>query len=221
MDRGYVRRWGTDLLTIAVGIAVLAVCAVVARRSLTAVETAVFRAVNDLPEALFPVVWPLMQYGTFITIPVLSLMAFAMRRWRLGLALLTAGVSVYAIARLVKVVVDRGRPGGVLADVRDRESFAADSLGFPSGHAAVAAALTVVAFAFLPRKWAIVAMVVAGVVMAGRLYVGAHLPLDIVGGAGLGVVAGAAANLIMGVPRPDRPHTDEEAVRAAAPYMKG
>jgi membrane-associated phospholipid phosphatase len=42
--------------------------------------------------------------------------------------------------------------------------------------------------------------VVAVVVMFGRMYVGAHLPLDLVGGAALGVVAGSAANLIVGVP---------------------
>jgi undecaprenyl-diphosphatase len=38
------------------------------------------------------------------------------------------------------------------------------------------------------------------IVAFGRLYVGAHLPLDLIGGAALGVAAGSAANLIVGVP---------------------
>jgi membrane-associated phospholipid phosphatase len=177
----------------------LLVCGAVARGPLTQVETAVFRWVNDLPDRLFPAVWPVMQYGTFITIPLLALLAFAFRRWRLGIALLIAGLSVYGIARLTKTAVDRGRPGSLLEQVSSHEAFGEGSLGFPSGHAAVAAALTVVAFAFLPRRWAAVALIAAVVVMLGRMYVGAHLPLDLVGGAALGAIAGAAANLIVGV----------------------
>jgi membrane-associated phospholipid phosphatase len=33
------------------------------------------------------------------------------------------------------------------------------------------------------------------------MYTAAHLPLDVVGGTGLGIVTGAAALLIFGVPR--------------------
>jgi undecaprenyl-diphosphatase len=37
-----------------------------------------------------------------------------------------------------------------------------------------------------------------------RMYVGAHVPLDLIGGAALGVATASAANLILGVPRPRR-----------------
>jgi membrane-associated phospholipid phosphatase len=36
-----------------------------------------------------------------------------------------------------------------------------------------------------------------------RMYVGAHLPLDMVGGAALGLAVGAAVRLLLGVPVPD------------------
>ena len=64
----------------------------------------------------------------------------------------------------------------------------------------MSAALTAVAFAFLPRRVALIALGVAVVVMFGRMYVGAHLPLDLVGGAALGAIAGSLANLLIGVP---------------------
>jgi membrane-associated phospholipid phosphatase len=194
------RRWRIDLAVIAVAVAVLALCVALASGPLTDVEETLFRKVNGLPESLFPLIWPLMQYGTFITIPLLALVAFACRRWRLGVAMLVAGVGVYVVARVLKEIVSRGRPGGLLADVNSLESFAAGSLGFPSGHAAVSAALTATAFAFLPRKAAVIALGVAVVVMFGRMYVGAHLPLDLVGGAALGAIAGSLANLLVGVP---------------------
>jgi undecaprenyl-diphosphatase len=43
--------------------------------------------------------------------------------------------------------------------------------------------------------WVLVALV-----MVGRVYVGAHNPLDVVCGAGLGVAIGSLLNLALGVP---------------------
>jgi undecaprenyl-diphosphatase len=57
-------------------------------------------------------------------------------------------------------------------------------------------------------------VVLLAIVLVGRLYVGAHLPLDLIGGAALGIAAGSAANLIVGVPDA-RPAALETAVRAS------
>jgi hypothetical protein len=46
-------------------------------------------------------VWPFMQYGTFITIPALALTALQFRRFRLALAIALAGVGVYLVALVV------------------------------------------------------------------------------------------------------------------------
>ena len=192
---------GTDLIVIAAGALVLVGCALLARDDLTDAEVSIFQAVNELPQGYHAFIWPFMQYGTFITIPVLALIAFAFRRFRLGWALLLAGTSVYLLALVVKQAVERGRPGWLLKGVETRERFGAESLGFPSGHAAVAAALTVVVAVHLSKRWAIVAVILACVVMFGRMYVGAHLPLDLVGGAALGAIAGGVPNLLI-PPRP-------------------
>jgi glycosyltransferase 2 family protein len=196
----------TDLIVIAFGVLVLVGCGLLARSELTELETSIFQAANELPQGYHAFVWPLMQYGTFITIPLLALIAFAFRRFRLGWALLLAGTSVYLLALLVKQTVERGRPGWLLKGVEERERFGAESLGFPSGHAAVAAALTVVVAVHLSKRWAIAAIVLASVVMFGRMYVGAHLPLDLVGGAALGAIAGGVANLLI----PPKPRQQPE-----------
>jgi membrane-associated phospholipid phosphatase len=111
-----------------------------------------------------------------------------------------AGLTVYLLARVVKDWVERGRPGALLTGVNMREVFGEGSLGFPSGHAAVAAALTVVASVYLGRRWIPVVIALAAIVVFGRMYVGAHLPLDLVGGIGLGMMVASGINLVMGVP---------------------
>ena len=187
------RRW--NLIVLSVATVVLAGTTLVARDLLASLEVSIFRAVNDLPQGLYTVVWPFMQFGTFITIPVLAVIALAFRRFRLGLAL--AGVGVYLMALVVKAFVVRGRPDDLLPAVHEREVFGADSLGYPSGHAAVAAALTVVVAAHLSVRWVIAALALGTVVLFGRMYVGAHLPLDIIGGAALGAIAGSVVNLVV------------------------
>jgi membrane-associated phospholipid phosphatase len=192
-------RW--NLVVLCAAVVVLVATMLVARAELATLEASIFRAVNDLPQGLYTVVWPFMQYGTFITIPALAVIAFLFRRFRLALAIALAGVGVYLVALVVKGVVDRGRPAALLTAVEERELFGADSLGYPSGHAAVAAALTVVVAAHLSVRWLISAVALGAVVLFGRMYVGAHLPLDIIGGAALGAIAGSVVNLIVH-PRP-------------------
>jgi glycosyltransferase 2 family protein len=74
-----------------------------------------------------------------------------------------------------------------------------------SGHAAVAVALATIVSPYLSRRWRRVAWTVAFLTCASRVYVGAHLPLDVVGGAALGYAAGALVHLLLGAPggRPD------------------
>jgi undecaprenyl-diphosphatase len=97
----------------------------------------------------------------------------------------------------VKIAVERPRPAGLLDHVQLRESFAAGSLGFPSGHAAVAAALAFTCAVYLGGWWFRASLTLAVAVVVGRLYVGAHLPLDVVGGAALGVISASAVVLAL------------------------
>jgi membrane-associated phospholipid phosphatase len=87
--------------------------------------------------------------------------------------------------------------------VVERETFSPHSLGYPSGHAAVAWAITIIVLAYMGRPWQIAAIVLAIVVPFVRMYVGAHLPLDLIGGAALGVMVASAVNLLLGVPMPE------------------
>ncbi len=193
----------SDVLWLVAGLALFAGSAAVAAQGPAIGEVAVFKAINSLPDQLNYVIWPFMQFGVFLTIPVLVVIALLFRRFRLAAAMAVAGGGVYLLARVAKGLVDRGRPAAILTGVEGRETFVEGSLGYPSGHAAVAAALTLVVMPYLPAKWRFVPIVLLAIVLVGRLYVGAHLPLDLVGGVALGVSAGAAANLVVGVPVPD------------------
>ena len=195
----------TWLVVLGVASAVLALTTVAATAALTDAEVDVFRAVNELPQSLNTAIWPVMQYGTFITIPMLAVVALVLRRFRCAAAMLLGGVGVYLLARVIKGVVERGRPASLVDGVESREVFGVGSLGYPSGHAAVAGALTVAVAAHLGKRWTMAALVLGVIVLFGRLYVGAHLPLDVVGGAALGAVAGSLVNLVVPADRPRRP----------------
>jgi membrane-associated phospholipid phosphatase len=146
-----------------------------------------------------------MQFGNGLAIAVVAVVALAWRRFRLAVGLGIAGLSVYLLATVVKGLVNRPRPGALLADVHLRGSHATGN-GYPSGHAAVGFALAVIAWLwFGPRlRWFFVAAAVG--VAVGRVYVGAHLPLDVVGGAAMGMISGAFVGLLLRVRRHGHEH---------------
>ena len=188
-------------MLMVVGATVLVGSALLAERGVYGWEVAIFQAVNGLPGSLRPLLWVLNQYGTAITIPVATVVALAFRRWVLAAALAISGVTVYVLAKVIKGYVGRGRPSALIENVVEREPFSPESLGYPSGHAAVAWAITIIMLAFMGRPWRRVAIVLAIVVPVVRMYVAAHLPLDLIGGAAVGVFVASAVSLVLRVPR--------------------
>jgi len=193
VDAGALRR--RSALVVCLGLAVLVVSALPVEASTVGeLELDVFRAVNDLPGALFPVLWPLMQFGAVLVVPATALVAGALRRFRLAAEVLVAGVAAWLLAKVVKEIVFRERPAAILDDVNLHAASAAGR-GFVSGHAAIVFALAVLVTPHLPRRWRWAPWAVAVVVAFGRVYVGAHFPLDVVGGAGLGLILGGLTRL--------------------------
>ncbi|MEP6463123.1 MAG: lysylphosphatidylglycerol synthase domain-containing protein [Frankiaceae bacterium] len=162
-------------------------------------ERGIFRLFNDPTWVPFAVVWPVMQIGNIVAVPVTAAVAAVARHFRLAGGILLGGGGVYYLAKVVKHVVTRGRPPTLLSGVHIHGT-AAQGLGYVSGHAAVVGLIATVALPYLRRwwRWAVCAIAVA--VCLARMYVGAHLPLDVAGGAALGVAVGAAIRLLLGRP---------------------
>jgi membrane-associated phospholipid phosphatase len=189
-----------DAVLVVLGTAVLLLTTLpVHPHSISRLETSVFSFLNGTTVLPFVVVWPVMQLGNFVVVPCAALVAAGFRRWRLAGGLLLAGAGVYLLAKRVKGIWPRGRPAALVDDVVIRGT-AALGRGFVSGHAAVVTALVVVAWPWLNRPGRVACVVLAAAVCLCRVYVGAHLPLDVVGGAALGLAVAGVVRLVVGHP---------------------
>ena len=159
-------------------------------------ETRFFRVVNEVPDAAHLGVWPVMQLGSLAAVPVSGGVALLAGRRALAVRLVVAGGSAWAAAKVVKRVRVRGRPARLLADVNVRGTEVTGG-GFVSGHAAVAAALAAAAAPCVGAPLRRTVWLLVPVVGASRLYVGAHLPLDTLGGASLGVTVEVVTSAVL------------------------
>jgi uncharacterized membrane protein YbhN (UPF0104 family)/membrane-associated phospholipid phosphatase len=211
--QAYVRH-PSDVLRVVLGaLILLATMTAIHQHRIGVREANLFRLINDLalPGWTRWPVWGVMQLGVIGAVPLVAGLALVTRRIRLAAYAALAGGTIYLVAKLVKAFVQRGRPQTLLEDVHIL--FVPDrGLGYVSGHSAVAVALATVASPFLGRRARRVAWTLAGLVCVARIYVGSHLPFDVVGGAALGWAAGALVLLVFGAPTG---HPSLDRVRAA------
>jgi membrane-associated phospholipid phosphatase len=165
------------------------------RRTLHPAEVRVFRTANEAADELGPPVRAVMQLGTFGAVPALAAVLVAVDRRRTAAGILVSGTAAWVLAKKAKPLAGRPRLALVLGSVRTRESIAGD-LGWVSGHATVSTTLALTLAPAVPG-WARLPLAGAVAITGfGRMYVGAHLPLDLLGGAGLGMMIASAVRAV-------------------------
>ena len=198
--RVYQRR-RAGVLVAAAGLGVVIVSGVlVANRLLAGPDVALFHRINHWPVWLYPPMWVVQLSGVIGALPLLAAAAALLRRFRLAAALVAATLLKVSLEAVAKTFVQRGRPAETVPDVILRGNSAAHGLSFPSGHAMVIFAITALVTPYLKGWLKVLPWALAAAVCLSRAYLGAHFPLDVVAGAGLGILIGAVLNLIFGVP---------------------
>jgi protein-S-isoprenylcysteine O-methyltransferase Ste14 len=176
------RRWA--IIFFVAAAVFIASAAVVSLTGVPALERWSYEALTGaVPNALvFRRITRLGSVGVLLPVSVLLVVLLPrqfLRRWWVWAVVMLA---VTTLEGLGKFGIGRPRPGGM-------------RLGFPSGHTAAAAACYLMAcyfFESVVRRWvkyALYAVAVALIVLVGlsRLLLRVHWPLDVLGGAALGV----------------------------------
>jgi membrane-associated phospholipid phosphatase len=155
-------------------------------------EFDVVEAATDAPDVIGYPARGVMALGTLPMVAAVSVVAWLVfQRWQPAAALAGTAVVAWYVAGQAKDVAERDRPVGV----RLRDDT--DGFGYPSGHTAVAFALATVAAPLFPTRWRWVPYALATIVGLARMHVGVHYPVDVVGGALIGIGLGLATRSIV------------------------
>jgi membrane-associated phospholipid phosphatase len=165
-------------------------------------DVSLFRTLNQVPAAVASVLTPWSHLFLPLGILIVAALAivYVVVRNRSVLPVVTGAVAAGAallLAHVAKAIADRPRPYQVMADAVLRQP-PAHGTSFPSSHTAVTLAVAIALVPFLARPLAAAGIGYAVLVGWSRVYLGVHYPLDIWGGAGIGMAAAGVTLLALG-----------------------
>ncbi len=199
---GVPRAWAAGLVAGAGGV-LFGVAALLLHTVPTGWDVRLFRALNEVPPAAEAVLTPLSRL--FLPAGIIAVAGLAavhtVVRNRGALPVAAGGVAAgiaWGLVHVAKAVTGRPRPYEAVAGAVLRQE-PAHGLSFPSSHTAVALAAAIALTPFLARALAAAGIGYAALVGWSRVYLGVHYPLDILGGAGIGMAAGGVVLLAVGL----------------------
>ncbi|MEK7809364.1 MAG: phosphatase PAP2 family protein [Chloroflexota bacterium] len=135
--------------------------------------------------------WLATQLGNIVTAFTVAFVFFWLNYRDLAVGITLGTITLWILVETVKALADRARPFLVLEGTRII-GWRERGRSFPSGHTAQTFFLvTLLCQLFQPGLWGTIALYgVAALVGFTRMYVGAHYPRDVIGGAALGSVWG-------------------------------
>lgn len=156
-------------------------------------EVAATRTARSWPDTAGVVLRPAIELGNRLVALGLAVVVGARWGWRRGVAVAIGVVGASVLAGLLKGLVERPRIGAAALEAAPRR--AVEGFSFPSSHAAISFALVIgVALAArAPARWVAVAVAAGCLTAVGRMWLGVHYPLDVLGGALLGTTCALVA----------------------------
>ena len=223
-DDQYVHPWNQRdwLLALSVSLVVILVASLVAATGeVPGWEQAIFHGINGLPDFLEKPMWVFQLAGLLFVPAGVAVVAAVFRKWRLVLGLLLLmPLKLLVEKQVVKALVERQRPGtSICAGDTSCGNFRdvpMEGLSFVSGHAIIAWGVATLLWPYLPGRWKWAPVAVAVLNSVARVYLGAHNPLDVVGGGAIGVALGVLISMAVGVPaRRSAPQSELQPAPAA------
>lgn len=187
-------RWGYAV-ALAVALSVLCLSAWTAHYGhAMGWEYSWFVFVNNVTDRLLLPAQVITFLGSTSMVLAATVVAFLLRCYQFAWRFAFTALGAYAVVAVLKHVIDRERPIGLFQDIHVRVTETA--AGFPSGHATIITVLMLTLAPFIPRAWRwLVALPIAAVCIS-RLYLGVHIPLDLIGGLAIGTAAVAFVQVL-------------------------
>jgi glycosyltransferase 2 family protein len=162
------------------------------------VERPIFEFFNSLPSYLDKFFIAVTQFGGMGSMLVWVGLAWYLINKRAAISVFFTGTIGWFLARIAKNIIQRGRPSAFDELVNLVGSEPLSGFGYPSGHSTFVATCATVLYFQLSKKYRKYLLLIVFLVGISRMYLGAHFPLDVVGGWALGAVVGSASSLLIG-----------------------
>lgn len=182
----YHGHFGLYLGGFIAAIVLFAVTAAMAVHGVGGAETSLFHAINNWPDSLrgFFLACTIAPESLWIGAAAVVL-TFLFRMYRLSWRLAVCFIGGYGVAFIAKHLVGRARPAELLQDIHVRAHET--GMGYPSGHTMMMTVLMLAILPYLPWRWRWIVPIPIVLMMLSRIYLGVHMPLDIIGGLAVGV----------------------------------
>jgi undecaprenyl-diphosphatase len=207
---GPTRRTVATIFGVAAAVLVVAIL-IVHSGKVSQPEKDVFHLINGLPDFLRPIMWVFQLAGLLFVPLVVAVGAALFRRWWLTLCLvLVIPLKLFFEHEVIKQLVDRQRPGTSICHGDPTCGHFRDvplhGESFVSGHAIITGSVATLLFFSLNRTGRIIVVTIVILNGVARVYLGAHNPLDIVGGVAVGVCIGCILLFVIEPVRRDAAH---------------